>query len=62
MPKPNSGSLRPNAKKTSDKHPSAKGSANIGGVDYWVSAWTNTDQETGEKYWSLKFEQKDAPR
>jgi hypothetical protein len=60
--KENTGSLRPNPKKTSDKHPSAKGSANIAGIEYWMSAWTNTDQLSGDKYWSIKFEQKEAQR
>lgn len=41
------------------KDPDAKGSATIGGVDYWVSAWTNTTKD-GKKYQRLKFKAKDA--
>lgn len=44
--------------------PQARGSATIDGVDYWVSAWTNTNKE-GVKYQRLKFQRKepkaDAP-
>ena len=56
--KPDSGSLFKNDKRESDKHPNAKGSALIDGVEYWVSAWTN-DGKAG-KYQSLKFSKKDA--
>jgi hypothetical protein len=56
--KPNSGYLRANDKKTSDKHPNAKGSALIDGVEYWVSAWTNTGDD-GKRYQSMSFETKD---
>lgn len=55
--KPNSGSLFKNDKRESDAQPHAKGSARIGGVDYWVSAWTN-DGKNG-KYQALKFTPKD---
>jgi hypothetical protein len=55
--KDNSGSLFKNDKRESDKHPNAKGSAVIDGVEYWVSAWVN-DGNKG-KYQSLKFERKD---
>jgi len=61
--KPNTGSLFKNDKRETDKHPNAKGSALIDGVEYWVSAWTN-DGNKG-KYQSLKFSRKDenkAPR
>ena len=35
------------------------GSARIGGVDYWVSAWTKIGQ-SGERFQSLAFKPKDA--
>lgn len=38
--------------------PNAKGSATIGGVEYWVSAWTNTTKD-GKKYQRLKFKAKE---
>lgn len=57
--KDNTGALFRNDKREQDTHPHAKGSAMIGGVEYWVSAWTNTAQKTGEKYQSLKFTPKE---
>ena len=35
----NRGSIWKNDDKQSDKHPDFKGSLNVNGVDYWVSAW-----------------------
>ena len=52
------GVLFANAERTKETQPNAKGSAMIGGVEYWVSAWTNTSSK-GTKYQSLKFERKD---
>ena len=57
--KPEEGALFANKDKTTDAHPSAKGSALIGGVEYWVSAWTNTAQTSGERYQKLKFKAKE---
>ena len=57
--KDNSGSLFKNDKKASDSHPNAKGSAKIGGVEYWVSAWTKKDKN-GNPWQSLSFQEKDA--
>lgn len=54
-----SGSLFKNDKKTADNHPSAKGSCKIGGVEYWVDAWTKTDKN-GNKWQSLSFKPKGA--
>ena len=54
----NSGSIFKNDKKESDKHPNAKGSALIDGVEYWVSAWTKESKD-GDKYQSLSFQKKD---
>ena len=55
--KNNSGALFKNDKRETEKHPNAKGSALIDGVEYWVSAWTNTS-EKGVKYQSLSFQRK----
>ncbi len=55
----NSGSLFKNDKRESENHPHAKGSAMIGGVEFWVSAWTRTTK-TGEKWQSLAFTPKEA--
>ena len=56
--KDNSGALFVNDKKESEKHPDRKGSAMIGGVDYWVSGWINTSAK-GTKYMSLSYTAKD---
>lgn len=52
--KDNSGSLFKNDRREKDTHPHAKGSALIGGVEYWVSAWTKEARD-GSKYQSLSF-------
>lgn len=59
--KPDTGSLFKNDRREKETQPQAKGSALIGGVEYWVSAWTNT-ANSGEKYQSLKFSRKDENR
>lgn len=52
------GSLFKNDRREKDSHPNAKGSALIGGVEYWVDAWTNEDRN-GNKYQALKFKRKE---
>ena len=52
--KPDSGSVFANDKREKETDPNAKGDALIGGVEYWVSAWTNTDKN-GKRYQALKF-------
>lgn len=54
----NSGALFRNNNRLTDKHPHAKGEAIIDGVEYWISAWTNTSNK-GEQYQKLKFNRKD---
>ena len=56
--KPNTGSLFKNDKKAKDTHPNATGSALIGGVEYWVSAWTKKDKN-GNAWQSLAFTPKE---
>lgn len=58
--KPNTGSLFKNDKMKHDKSPTYTGSVNIDGVDYWQSAWVNETKD-GKKYFSQKFNRKDAP-
>lgn len=58
MPKELTGSISKNKKKEKDAHPDYRGSATIGGIDYWISAWVN-DGSDG-KYLGLKFQQKDG--
>ena len=56
--KPNTGSLFKNDKRETETDRHAQGTALVGGVEYWVSAWTNT-KDGGEKWQNLKFSQKD---
>ena len=48
----NTGALFANADRKTDKHPNARGTLNVGGVEYWISAWTKTSKK-GEKYQSI---------
>ena len=57
MAKPFTGSLRKNDKGDNDKRPDYRGRITLQeGQDFWISAWINTDRETGGKYMSLKLE------
>ena len=49
----NSGFIGKNQNKTEDKHPDLKGSINIEGVEYWLSAWKNS------KGYGMKFTRKE---
>lgn len=54
----NRGALWKNERRNSDKHPNLTGSAEINGVEYWVSAWTS--KEGGKKpVVSLSFKPKE---
>lgn len=46
-----------NDDKASEQHPDYKGSATVGGVDYFMDAWVNT-ADSGRKYMSVKFKEK----
>ncbi len=59
--KDNSGSIFANDRKETDSHPDGKGSAMIGGVEYWVSSWNNKTKE-GKPYRNLSFQPKEAPK
>jgi hypothetical protein len=52
------GVLFANKERTKDSQPQAKGSCQLDGVEYWVSAWTQTSK-AGVKYQSLSFQRKD---
>lgn len=54
--KENSGSIFKNEKKEKDTHPNMTGSALIGGVEYWVSAWTKEGKKG--RWQSLAFKPK----
>jgi hypothetical protein len=48
-----------NDRKENDKHPDYKGSAEINGVQYWVSGWIKTPNSGGNKFLSMSFKAKD---
>jgi hypothetical protein len=50
--KDNSGAIFKNKNPKNDKSPPLTGKAMIGGVEYWVSAWSKTDKN-GEKWISF---------
>lgn len=65
----NSGMLRKNQSKQKDSHPDYRGKINVGGVEYWISAWIKVGREgtklAGEKYMSLSvqpIEEQQSPR
>jgi uncharacterized protein (DUF736 family) len=50
--------------KTAENHPDYKGSINVNGTDFWLSAWLKTSKE-GKKFMSLSVtpkEQKPAAK
>jgi hypothetical protein len=61
------GSLRKNPRKEKESHPDLTGKwTDATGQQYWLSAWRNVDQKTGDVYFSLKLgnpveERGDAP-
>ena len=52
------GVLFRNKDRDKETQPHAKGSCQIAGVEYWVSAWTQTSKN-GERYQSLSYQRKD---
>ena len=60
----NRGVLFKNDRKDSEKHPDYKGNINVGGVEYWLSAWIK--ESAKGKFMSLsiqpKEEQKSVPK
>lgn len=55
----NSGALFKNDEKQSDSSPDYKGSINVGGQEFWLSAWIKTSK-AGNKFMSLSVKPKDA--
>ena len=55
----NSGALFKNNKKEKETHPDYKGDINIGGTNYWLSAWLKEGKNG--KFFSLSVNVKEAP-
>lgn len=55
----NRGGLWKNARKDRDTHPDYTGSINVGGSDFWLSAWLKTARD-GSKFMSLSVKPKDG--
>lgn len=57
----NRGSIWKNDRKEKDTHPDFKGSANVNGVEYWVSAWKRkADANPKSPALSFSFQVKDG--
>lgn len=54
----NSGALFKNDQKQTDKHPDYRGSINVNGEEFWLSAWLKTSK-AGKKFMSLNVSAKD---
>ena len=61
----NSGLLARNNKQGNESRPDYRGSINVDGTEYWLSAWIKTGRDgtklAGQKYMSLSVQPKDAP-
>lgn len=58
----NSGGLWKNEDRQKDSHPTHKGQATIGGVEYWVSAWVTRNPEGRRPVVSLSFKSKESQK
>lgn len=57
------GVLYRNENKSSDNHPDYSGSVNVGGVDFWLSAWVKESKKDSKKFFSLSVRPKtDVPK
>lgn len=56
----NRGVLFKNDRKEQDNHPDYKGSINVGGVEFWLSAWIKEGQKG--KFMSLSIKPKEEAR
>ena len=57
--KDNTGVIFKNDKRNGENDPNGKGTIMVDGVEYWLSAWTNTDKN-GNKYQKVSVQPKEA--
>lgn len=57
--KENSGVLFKNDRREKETHPQLKGSINVEGRDYWLSAWTKKNDDGSFKLISLSLQPKE---
>jgi hypothetical protein len=57
----NRGILSRNDRKEAETHADFKGEINVGGTDYWLSAWVKERKDGSGKFFSLSVKPKDAP-
>lgn len=62
MAKDNQCYLRRNEDRKTDSHPEYKGSGMVDGTEHWLAAWVNTDNESGKKYFTIKFTPKEQQK
>jgi uncharacterized protein (DUF736 family) len=56
----NSGALFRNEDKESDNHPDYRGTLNVDGTEFWISAWLKTSKK-GQRFVSLAVKPKNEP-
>ena len=56
----NSGILSKNDRREKDTHPEYRGSINVDGKDYWLSAWVKERKDGSGKFFSLSVQPKEA--
>jgi len=56
---PNSGIISRNQRKTQESHPDYSGSAEVEGVEYWVSGWKNPGKNGSDPFVKLSFKPKE---
>ena len=55
----NRGAIWKNENRQSEKHPQYKGSINVGGVEYWLSAWVGNKDNPKAPALSLSVQAKE---
>ena len=53
----NRGALFKNDRKEKDSHPDYTGNINVGGEEFWLSAWVK--EKNGDKFFSMALKPKD---